>query len=455
MAELKTIITLRQGTTAEWADSEVVLKTGEMGLEYLSDGNVKIKAGDGEHLWSALPYIGSDVKSANVFQVELGADETDDIAAIEAKVAAEGAEKQDGDVAIVKSIFADGKISYTSYVYDSELDVEGKDSSKGWSAMDGNYSATNVFLKNKIELAGSFTSVGNYNKGKTINAGTSLEALLSGMLQQELYPNANDKPNASISVSGGSGEVGTDYTVPTATLTIDDVGSYSYGDKATGITFAIGDVKLCEGADPATATNTKTNDAVMAKGSTLKLKASGDKVMYADTTKTYTFSATASYPAGKIPVTNLGNEYAAAQIPAGSVTINDKSATFSGYRYAFAGGSTAATIDSAVVRSMAAKKNSKSSMDSELEALEFTASAGATKVFFAYPATWTGTPYFEMFGLAWATNSDIVAKDNIQVADARGTVDGVLQGAVAYKLYCWELDTPLQAETTKFRVWFK
>jgi hypothetical protein len=104
---------------------------------------------------------------------------------------------------------------------------------------------------------------------------------------------------------------------------------------------------------------------------------------------------------------------------------------------------------------MTAKKNSKTSMDSESEALEFTASAGATKVFFAYPATWTGTPYFEMFGLAWAANSDIVAKDNIQVADARGTVDGNLQGAVAYKLYCWELDTPLQAETTKFRVWFK
>ena len=160
MAELKTIITLRQGTTAEWANSKVILKTGEMGLEYLSDGNVKIKAGDNEHVWSELPYIGSDVKSANVFQVELDADETDDIAAIEAQVLAENAEKQDGDVAIVKSVFADRKVSYTSYVYDSTLDVEGEDSSHGWSAMDGNYSATNVFLKNKIELAGSFTSVG-------------------------------------------------------------------------------------------------------------------------------------------------------------------------------------------------------------------------------------------------------------------------------------------------------
>jgi hypothetical protein len=215
----------------------------------------------------------------------LGADETDDIAAIEEQVALESAEKQDGDVAIVKSLFADGKISYTSYVYDSALDTEGEDSSHGWSAMDGNYSATNVFLKNKIELAGSFSSVGNYNKGKTINAGTSLEALLSGMLQQELYPNANDKPNASISVSGDSGEVGSEYTVPTATLKIDDVGSYAYGDKATGITFAIGSVKLAEGADPATAEHYKTNDAVMSKDSTITLKATGDKVLYSDTSK--------------------------------------------------------------------------------------------------------------------------------------------------------------------------
>lgn len=457
MAELNTIITLRQGTTAEWNASTRVLQLGEMGLEYLADGSVKIKAGDGEHQWGDLAYVGSDVKAANVFQVELSANETDDIAAIEAKVAAEGATKQNGDVAIVKSTFADGKVSYTSYVYDSELDVEGEDSSKGWSAMDGNYSATNVFLKNKIELAGSFSSVGNYNKGKTINAGTSLESLLSGMLQQELYPTANDKPNAEISASGGSGEVGTTYSAPVATLKITDVGSYEYGDKATGITFAIGNVKIAEGADPATATNYKTNEAVMAKDSTLKLTATTGG-MYADTAKSYTFSGTASYPAGKVPVTNLGNAYESAQIPAGDVTIADKTISFSGYRKAFAGGSTAAALDSAAIRAASATKTSFSSMDSQSEALEFTAVAGATKVFFAYPSTWsvgTKKPYFEMFGLAWGENTDIVAKADVQVADARGTVEGELQGAVAYKLYCWELDTPLQAETTKFRVWFK
>ena len=457
MAELNTIITLRQGTTTEWNASTRILELGEMGLEYLENGSVKIKAGDGEHTWGDLAYVGSDVKAANIFQVELGADETDDIAAIEAKVIAEGATKQNGDVAIVKTTFADGKNSYTSYVYDSELDVEGEDSSHGWSAMDGNYSATNVFLKNKIELAGSFSSVGNYNKGKTINAGTSLESLLSGMLQQELYPTANDKPNAEITASGASGEVGTTYSAPTATLKITDVGSYEYGDQATDITFAIGNVKIAEGADPATATNYKTNEAVMTKDSTLKLTASAGGT-YADTSKSYTFSGTASYPAGKVPVTNLGNAYATAQIPAGDVTIENKTITFSGYRKAFAGGSTVAALDSAAIRAASATKTSFSSMDSESEALEFTAAAGATKVFFAYPSTWsvgTKKPYFEMFGLAWGENTDIVAKTDVQVADARGTVEGELQGAIAYKLYCWELDTPLQAESTKFRVWFK
>lgn len=451
MAEtsITTVITLRQGTTEQWAnENSVRLADGEMGLEYCSDGSVKIKAGkDGKH-WSELSYVGGDLKAAEVYQSEIlpASNEDDDDTVIAALVS--GKAVQNGDIAIVKRYITGdtGATSYTSYVYDSDL---------GWAATDGNYSATNVFLKNDLTLAGSFTSVGNYAKGKTINAGTSLESLLSGMLQQELYPTANDKPNASISASGGSGEVGSEYTVPTATLTITDVGSYEYGDKTTGITFAVGNVKLAEGADPDSATNYVTNNAVMSKNSTLTLKATGDKVLYTDSGKSYTFSGTGTYTDGKVPVTNLGNEYADAQIKSGSVTIADKTVTFSGYRYAFAGGTTAATIDSAVVRSMTAKKSSKASMDTESEALEFTAAAGATKVFFAYPSTWTGTPYFEMFGLAWSENTDIVAKDNIQVADYRGTVDGALQGAVAYKLYAWELDTPLQAKSTKFRVWFK
>ena len=452
MAELNTIITLRQGTTAEWNASTVVLKQGEMGLEYLADGSVKIKAGDGEHLWSALAYVGSDVKAANVFQVEVSADETDDIAAIEAKVAAESAEKQNGDVAIVKSTFANGKVSYTSYVYDSELDTNDENSSKGWSAMDGNYSATNVFLKEKIDLAGSFSSVGNYiNNGETsIAAGTSIENLLKSMLQQELFPTPNDVPNASISVSGGNGEVGTTYSAPTATLTIDDVGSYEYGDKATGITFAGGDVKIAEGADPATATNYKTNGAVMAKGSTLKVTAS-EGGTYADTERKYTFSGSASYAAGKIPVTNLGVEYPDAQIPAGNVVIDNKVAKFTGWRRIFGGGTTASTIDSTAIRALAQLKKTTDSVPTTSggKGIEFNAAKGSTKVIFAYPATWTTkTPKFEIFTMAWGSTEGFV-KSTVSVADATGN-----GGYKDYNVYTYTPATPLAADNTRYCVYF-
>ena len=443
MATLNTTIILRNDLTANWlANSSVILKRGEVGIEFLADGKVKMKIGDGEKTWAQLSYFGGE--SSKYYEAVPEVDET---GAVEIHLDAitrvvNGAALSAGDIAVVKETFAPGKTQYTAYVYDGDAAT--------WKAMDGNYSADNVYVAEELTLAGNFESVGNYEKGDVIAAGTSLQDVLSSMLQQELYPTANDKPNASISASGGSGEVGSSYTLPTATLTIDDVGSYEYGDKETGITFAIGDVTLNQGS------NSKTNDAIMTKGSTLKLQATDTDTLYTDTAKSYTFTATASYEQSpRIPVTNLGNPYETARIPAGDVSITDKTVTFSGYRYAFAGGTTAATLDSAVVRAMSAKKSSKTSMDSQSEALEFTAAAGATKVFFTYPATWTGTPYFEMFGLAWAENTDIVAKDNIEVADARGTVDGVLQGAVDYKLYCWELDTPLQAETTKFRVWFK
>lgn len=443
MATLNTTIILRNDLTANWlVNSSVVLKRGEVGIEFLADGKVKMKIGDGEKTWAQLSYFGGE--SSKYYEA---VPEVDENGAVEIHLDAiarvvNGAALSAGDIAVVKETFAPGKTQYTAYVYDGDAAT--------WKAMDGNYSADNVYTAEDLTLAGNFTTVGNYEKGKIIAAGTSLQDVLSGMLQQELYPTANDKPSASISATGGSGEVGSSYTLPTATLTITDVGSYEYGDKETGITFAIGDVTLNQGS------NSKTNDAIMAKGSTLKLQATDTETLYTDAAKSYTFTATASYgQSPKIPVTNLGNPYEDARIPAGSVSIADKTATFSGYRYAFAGGTTAATLDSTVVRSMSAKKSSKASMDSQNEALEFTAAAGATKVFFAYPATWTGTPYFEMFGLAWAENTDIVAKDNIEVADARGTINDVLQGAVEYKLYCWELDTPLQAETTKFRVWFK
>ena len=444
MAELNTIITLRQGTTEQWANSVVVLKQGEMGLEYLADGSVKIKAGDGEHLWGALSYIGSDVKDANVFQVELSADDTDDIAAIEAKVEAEGAEKQNGDVAIVKSTFADGKTSYTSYVYDVELDVEGENTSHGWSAMDGNYSASNVFLRNEITLAGDFEKVGNMSKGDTVAAGTSLESLFGSILQQELNPEAS-LPTAEITVSGSNGEVGSSYTLPTATLKITGVGSYTYGPE-TGITFAIDNVSLSCGDQ------TVKNTSVMFKDSTIKLQATDTATLYTDSAKSYVFSGTASHTEGATPVTNLGNNYADAKIAAGEIEIANKTATFSGWRRIFGGGTTAETLNSAAIRALAQLKKSSESVPTTAggKGIVFNAAKGSTKVVFAYPSSWTTkTPKFEIFTMAWGATEGFV-ESTVEVADYRGGENGLKE----YKVYTYTPATPLAADNTQYCVYF-
>lgn len=452
--KITTVIQLRNDTAENWATEAgqaKELKPGEAAVEIISKENgkkvAKLKIGTSEDsTFGNTAYFGGESK---VYQSDFIAatNEDDDITIIDTMVGDE--EPNAGDMAIVKRylVGTSGAVSYTSYVYEPEVEGDVK-----WVAMDGNYSASNVFLKNNITLAGSFSSVGNYSKGKTINAGTSLESMLSGMLQQELYPNANDKPNASISVSGSNGEVGSEYTVPTATLKIDDVGSYPYTPTATNITFAIGDVKLAEGSDPDTATNYKTNDAVMVKNSTITLKASGDKALFTDSGKSYTFSGTGTYSDGDIPKTNLGNPYPNAQIKSGNVTIADATATFSGWRYLFGGGTTAATIDSAAIRALSKVKKSSESVPTTSggTGIKFSAAKGATKVIFAYPSSWTTkTPKFEIFTMAWG-GTEGFEKSTVNVADYRGGENGLKE----YTVYTYTPATPLAADNTEYCVYF-
>ena len=56
---LNTIIVLRNDKSTAWADSEVILKEGELGVCYLDNGNVMVKAGDGENKFSDLKQVES------------------------------------------------------------------------------------------------------------------------------------------------------------------------------------------------------------------------------------------------------------------------------------------------------------------------------------------------------------------------------------------------------------
>ena len=141
MAQLNTRIVLRNDSTAKWLEgkNQVLLK-GEVGIEFLESGKVKMKIGDGITTWENLPYFGGE--EAHVYEATVAKD-GDHAAAI--TTALNGAEPNTHDVAIVKeAIIAADKLTdgvnqqykYTAYRFN------GTD----WSAFDGNYSAENVYF---------------------------------------------------------------------------------------------------------------------------------------------------------------------------------------------------------------------------------------------------------------------------------------------------------------------
>ena len=456
MATINTRVVLRNDTAAAWEAIkdrvDLALLEGEMGIE-TDTGLFKLgKRHDTEDrlcTWAELEYA-NDIPEVDLSTV------TNDVQVVDGTVNDLPDGKVVGDMAIVRTTINGDLKSHTAYVWNGIA----------WEAMDGNYDATNVYFKNDITLAGKYTRVGNVTKtneaatGTLSAAGKSLADVMQSIFTQELYPatgSNRDVPNIALSGDEDkTGEVGSSYTLPTVTVKVTDVGSYGYG-PATGIKFEAGDLTISQGSN-----NSKTNSSDMVKDNTMSLQAVDTETLYLDNAKSYTFNASGSYTAGAAPKTNLGNlldnnddvDTWTYRIPAGTATATARTIKRTGYRNMFAGGTTAATVDSAVVRGFSAKKGSKPT--SEGTALEFTAAGGTTKVVCTFPNGWTGTPYFEMFGLAWAENTNFAARTNITVADARGNdADGNPQGGMSYKVYSWELETPLEAETTKFRVWFK
>jgi hypothetical protein len=87
MAELRTRIVLRNDSTANWLahEGEVLLK-GEVGFEFLADGQVKMKIGDGFKAWYELPYFADgDASALEVAVRELAAKHAEEISALQGK----------------------------------------------------------------------------------------------------------------------------------------------------------------------------------------------------------------------------------------------------------------------------------------------------------------------------------------------------------------------------------
>lgn len=223
MAQLNTQILLRSDTTANWSreilvdgseteyqaiGAYTVLGKGEIGVEFLTDGTQKIKIGDAQTAWKNLPYFGAD--APNVYQVS-SVDALPSVANI-------------GDTGIVKAQIADtGKYTYTGYVY----------TENGWSAMDGNYDASNVYFDSDLTFTsniGALTLESGKTKGTFDSKGKSLEEVLKGIMAKTIAPTIKQPTYSLDSVTADVGtlvEIGTKVTKLNWKGTFTD-GSYNY-----------------------------------------------------------------------------------------------------------------------------------------------------------------------------------------------------------------------------------
>ena len=441
MATLNTRIVLRNDSSANWlTNSKQVLLKGEVGIEFLTDGTVKMKVGDGTKTWEELSYFGGE--ESHVYEATLGTDETKEAAI--ARVVGENKPIK-GDIAIVKALINGDKYEYTAYVYNGSA----------WAAMDGNYNAKNVYFDTELTLTQTFGkyAVSSSVPNVTIKAeGMSMYDLLMDAYSEKKNPTKTAPKVSAFNVTGNgasdtSFEVGTTVT-PQWTSTF-SAGSYTYKSSAsktsinavsgTGVKATAWEIKQGSNVIGTAEDGTAASSFVIGDGVT-------DKV-----SGTVGFSVTADYSDGNYALTNL-NTLPETDVRITAGTTPSVSDTLTYVRKMFGKGTAAADVNSAVIRGM---KSATASAVGSSAPFEFSAVAGDTKVVFAYPkALTTKTPKFEIFTMAWGETSGFVSSE-VEVADARGTnEDGTLNNAMTYTVWTYTPAGAFAAAETKYRVYF-
>lgn len=375
-------------TAENWINSTIVLMAGEMAIE--SDTN-KFKFGDGEHVYSELPYAGIDQAQLdaiedNYYKVTPTTGETD-IQALNRVVVT----PKKGDIGVVERMI--GEIStassMTAYMYNGSA----------WQALDGNYDANNVYFDSNLVMTANIgvQTLGGASSKNLNTQGKSLKQVLSMILAKEEKPSIISNPsvttylannaspaNSNITVEGGS-------TITPKWSASFGAGSYSYG-PATGITPSAWDVKGYIGS---TAVEGHTSTSTSGTFSNVVLAAG----------ETYKVNAKATYPAGALAYTNLGEEYkagntlfdettdaASVQITAGSK--NDDSPTITAWQQGYYIGTLESDIEitSDILRARDTNKvlknrTVKGGNYAAATDLKFSPSGTMAKFVIAYPAS--------------------------------------------------------------------
>lgn len=290
---------------------------------------------------------------ALVLQAIVTTDQTHE-EAIQEAIATSGKTPNAGSIIVLQElIYGEDNFQHTAYVYDGTA----------WIAMDGNYSAENVYLSTNLTITADVGVQKLDGAGSKVldTAGKNLKQVLDLLLAERTLPT---KTNPSVSVTSSqtkSYEVGTTVT-PSYSATLNP-GSYTYGPDTEVVATAWSAV-----FDTQTlATQSGTFDPiVVTDGYSKKI------------------SVTATHTKGSVPKDNLGNaitdsaELSSIQIQSGDKT-GTTSAAISGFRYAFYGSKVdAIALNSDNIRALSKSVSTSSSV-------KVTIVEGAMQVIIAVP----------------------------------------------------------------------
>ena len=340
---------------------------------------------------------GAGSSSAAVYQVTAEADESKEDAIVRI---VNGAELHKNDIAIVRVAIADDKYEHTAYLYDGAV----------WAAMDGNYSAENVYFKSDFVFTENVGTVKIPDSGsiEVEAAGMNVADFFNKLFSEVKDPTVTDITfSASLSGTSTAYEVGT--TVTPKYTTSFTPGSYEFGPD-TGVTVS--------------------SYAVVDSNGQIASAASGSMPSFvvADDTD-YAITVTATYSDGVKAYNNLQKE-SAEYIKGGTVTKS--TSKIKGYRAAFVGvDNGTGAIDSAVIRGLA---NSWNYNAGKVITVDAETISNPTRIIIAIPTANTRKGIVEVImpeSMNYNCTADYVQQDNVMVEGANNAT------AVEYKVWVY------------------
>jgi hypothetical protein len=344
--------------------------------------------------WAAIP---ANTVDAMVYQVTANEGEEKEAAIVRI---VNGAELHNGDIAIVKVLVAENVYEHTAYIYNGA----------NWSAMDGNYSAENVYFKSDFVFT---ENVGTVKVPETGNIEVAAAGLNVAEFFNKLFSEVKEPVITPVEFTASLKDTLTYYEVGTTISpkysTTFTPGSYEFGPE-TGVTVSAYSVVDTDG-----------NKATAASGTM-------PAFTVADDTK-YNIIVTATYGDGVKALNNLQKE---SDLYIEGNSISAATSFIRGYRSSFAGvDNGTGAIDSSVIRNLANAWNYNAGkiLTIDAETIE-----NPTRIIVAIPANSTRKGITEVImpeSMNFNCTADYVQQDNIMVDGAEGAA------AAEYKVWVY------------------